>query len=82
MQSGQPPAPDQAPAPPPDARTWAAGIAACRANGRWRDVLRLYHDMCDSEFVPDGYLLQTVISACERAGAWEEADAVRAQCSV
>ncbi|BDA43178.1 Pentatricopeptide repeat-containing protein At5g02860 [Coccomyxa sp. Obi] len=76
MRSGQPPAPDQAPAPPPDARTWAAAIAACRANGRWRDVLRLYHDMCDSEFVLDGYVLQTVISACERAGAWEEADAV------
>lgn len=76
MLSGQPPAPGQAPAPAPNARTWAAVIGACRGNGRWREVLRLYHDMCDSDFVPDGHVLQTVISACERAGAWEEADMV------
>jgi pentatricopeptide repeat domain-containing protein 1 len=76
MLSGQPPAPGQAPAPAPNARTWTAVIGACRGNGRWREVLRLYHDMCDSDFVPDGHVLQTVISACERAGAWEEADMV------
>lgn len=26
---------------------------------------------------PDGYLMQKVISACEKVGAWEEADVVR-----
>ncbi len=77
MRSELPPAPGRSPAPPPNARSWAAAIGACRACGRWRDVLRLYQDMCDSGLAPDGHTLQSVISACERAGAWEEADAVR-----
>lgn len=78
MRSGRPLTPDGAPSPPPNERTWTVAIAACHANGCWRETLRLYRDMCSaSEFEPDGYILQTVISACERAGAWEEADAVR-----
>lgn len=37
----------------------------------------MHADMLRAGLEPDGHALQTVIGACEKAGAWEEADAVR-----
>jgi pentatricopeptide repeat protein len=63
-------------APRPNARTYGIAIGACHACGQWRRVLDLYADMRGAGLEPDGNALQTVISACEKLGAWEEAEAV------
>ncbi len=60
------------------ARTWGAIIAACYGNKQWSKTLELWSEMRASGSRPDGYLMQKVISACEKVGAWEEADMVRA----
>ena len=59
-------------------RTWGAVIAACYGNKQWAKTLELWSEMRASGARPDGYLMQKVISACEKVGAWEEADMVRA----
>ena len=59
------------------ARTWGAIIAACYGNKQWSKTLELWSEMRASGARPDGYLMQKVISACEKVGAWEEADMVR-----
>lgn len=58
-------------------RSWSAIIAACYGNAQWGEVLELYREMRASGVQPDGYLMQKVISACEKVGAWEQADLVR-----
>ena len=63
--------------PSPNVRTWGLVIAGCHACAQWRRVLDLYSDMRAAGLEPDGAVLQTVIFACEKVGAWEEADAVR-----
>ncbi len=60
-------------------RTWGAIIAACYGNKQWSKTLELWSEMRASGARPDGYLMQKVISACEKVGAWEEADMVRPQ---
>lgn len=46
-------------------------------NGQWSKALELYSEMRASGVRRDGYLMQKVISACEKVGAWEQADMVR-----
>ena len=62
----------------PGPRTWGAIISVCYGNGQWSETLELWSEMRASGARPDGYLMQKVISACEKVGAWEEADMVRA----
>lgn len=65
-----------APPPKPSVHTWGMAIAACHANGRHQDALRLFRDMRECGLKPDGHMLEVVISSCEKVGAWEEADEV------
>ena len=70
-QAGQPEGPAQ-----PGPRSWSAAIAVCHGNRQWDAALRLYREMRAAGVRPDGPLMEKVISACEKMGAWEHADMV------
>ena len=71
-QAQQPGSPAQ-----PGPRSWGAIIAVCHGARQWSAALRLYREMRCAGAAPDGALMHKVVSACEKIGAWEEADLVR-----
>ena len=61
----------------PGPRSWGAIIAVCHGARQWSTALRLYREMRAAGAAPVGALMHKVVSACEKMGAWEEADLVR-----